>query len=201
MLAEFLDGEGTVVPVKEHEAGIGRRDKGKQSVSTLKNQGWRLSLGCKYQDKNEPEVFLQDSETTQGQDHLRACRLWDRDRFSAQPRTFRWIQSRVSSSSWGCGALWRCLSSGCSSLHTIVTTSSCILKTGRCGEKPFVHSTPLLPQLWADAVRPPGFVTWIFQEMQEMKLQLCREPCANKTRSPCEWQWYYCKNWQNLFIC
>lgn len=44
-------------------------------------------------------------------------------------------------SSWGCGALWRCLSSGCSSLHAVVTTSSCILKIGRCGEKPFVHST------------------------------------------------------------
>jgi len=35
---------------------------------------------------------------------------------------------------WGCGALWKCLSSGCSSVHTTATTGCSVLKIWGCGE-------------------------------------------------------------------
>lgn len=163
-----------------------------------------LSLSCKYQDTNESEVFrirqwnrpgprLSESMQAlgQGQVFCSAQDLWVNAEHSSEP------------SYWGCGALWRCVSSGCSSLHAIGTTSRCILKIGTCGE-PFVHSTLCSHSCDGNVVRPPGFATWIFQEMQEMKLShvtaLQRAVC-NKTWSPQEWQWHYCTNWLNLFIC
>lgn len=85
-----------------------------------------------------------------------------------------WVNTEQSSepSCWGCGALWRRLSCGCSlftlqSPHVVAFSKQGDVVRALCA----LHS--LLPQLWDNAVRPPGLATRIFQEMQEMKFKLC----------------------------